>query len=45
MEIFLIAAWELWKIRNRLVFDGVKACFNRCGFETSRRRLLFSLTV
>lgn len=29
MEIFLIAAWELWKIRNRLVFDGVQASFDR----------------
>lgn len=29
MEIFLLAAWELWKIRNRLVFDGAQACFNR----------------
>jgi hypothetical protein len=29
MEIFLIAAWELWKIGNRLVFDGVQASFNR----------------
>jgi len=29
MEIFLLAAWELWKIRNRLVFDGVQACFHR----------------
>lgn len=29
MEIFLIAAWELWKIRNRLVFDGVQATFSR----------------
>jgi hypothetical protein len=35
MEIFLIAAWELWKIRNRIVFDGVQACFNRwlCNFK------------
>jgi len=29
MEIFLIAAWELWKIRNRLVFDGIQATFSR----------------
>ena len=29
MEIFLIAAWELWKIRNRQVFDGVHAAFSR----------------
>lgn len=28
-EIFLIAAWELWKIRNRLVFDGIPASFPR----------------
>ena len=28
MEIFLIAAWELWKIRNRMVFDGVQATFS-----------------
>lgn len=25
MEIFQLAAWELWKMRNRLVFDGVQA--------------------
>jgi hypothetical protein len=29
MEIFLIATWELWKIRNRLVFDGIQATFSR----------------
>jgi hypothetical protein len=29
MEIFLIVAWELWKIRNRYIFDGVNICFNR----------------
>lgn len=29
MEIILIAAWELWKIRNRMVFDGVAATFSR----------------
>jgi hypothetical protein len=29
MEIFLIVAWELWKMRNRLVFDGIEASFNR----------------
>jgi len=29
MENFLIAAWELWKIRNRQVFDGVHAAFSR----------------
>lgn len=29
MEIFLIAAWELWKIRNRLIFDGIQVCFHR----------------
>lgn len=29
MEIFLVASWELWKIRNRLVFDGVQATFGR----------------
>ena len=29
MEIFLIAAWELWKIRNRLVFDSIQATFSR----------------
>lgn len=29
IEIFLIAAWELWKIRNRLVFDGLQATFAR----------------
>jgi len=29
MEIFLIAAWELWKIRNRKIFDGIQATFNR----------------
>jgi len=29
MEVFLIAAWELWKVRNRLIFDGVQASFAR----------------
>lgn len=29
MEIFLIAAWELWKIRNRLVFYGIQVFSNR----------------
>jgi hypothetical protein len=29
MEIFQIAAWELWKMRNRLVFDGVQASLSR----------------
>jgi len=29
MELFLIAAWEIWKIRNRLVLDGIQVCFNR----------------
>jgi hypothetical protein len=29
MEIFLIAAWEIWKIRNRLVFDGIPGAFVR----------------
>lgn len=29
MEIFLIATWELWKVRNRLVFYGVRACLDR----------------
>ena len=29
MEIFLIAAWEIWKLRNRLVFDGVQASVGR----------------
>jgi hypothetical protein len=29
MEIFEIAAWELWKMRNRLVFDGVQVSYNR----------------
>jgi hypothetical protein len=29
MEIFLIAAWEIWKIRNRLVFDGIPGAFIR----------------
>jgi hypothetical protein len=28
MEIFLIAAWELWKVRNRLVFDGILATYS-----------------
>jgi len=28
MEIFLIAAWELWKIRNTQVFDGIPASLN-----------------
>ena len=29
MEIFLVAAWEIWKVRNRLVFYGVQATFDR----------------
>lgn len=29
IKIFLIATWELWKVRNRLVFDGVHATFSR----------------
>lgn len=29
MEIFLIAAWELWKVRNRQVFDGIQATHAR----------------
>lgn len=28
-EIFLIAAWEIWKVRNRKIFDGVPATFAR----------------
>jgi hypothetical protein len=28
MELFLIASWELWKVRNRLVFDGIQATFS-----------------
>lgn len=28
-EIFLIAACELWKLRNRMVFDGEQATFAR----------------
>lgn len=29
IELFLIASWELWKVRNRLVFYGVQATFCR----------------
>lgn len=29
MEIFLIAAWEIWKIRNRSIFYGVHATYSR----------------
>jgi hypothetical protein len=29
VEIFLLAAWELWKLRNMTVFDGVQATFAR----------------
>jgi hypothetical protein len=29
MEIFNLAAWELWKIRNRMISYGVRPSFNR----------------
>lgn len=29
MEIFLIASWELWKLRNRWIFDGIHPTFSR----------------
>lgn len=29
MEIFLIAALEIWKLRNILNFDGIQATFDR----------------
>jgi hypothetical protein len=34
-EISLIAAWESWKVRNRKVFDGIQATFDRwlCNFK------------
>ena len=28
MEVFLIAAWELWKLRNAIIFDGARCSFN-----------------
>lgn len=28
MDIFLIAAWELWKVKNRLVFDEARATYS-----------------
>ena len=27
MEIFLIAAWEIWKLRNAVIFDGIRPTF------------------
>lgn len=55
MEIFLLAAWELWKVQNRQVFDGVQATFDSWlfNFKTEARlqahrfhedkRLIFNL--
>jgi hypothetical protein len=28
MEIFIVAAWELWNLRNAKIFDGVAATFD-----------------
>ena len=28
MEIFMIAAWEIWKLRNAVIFDGARPSFN-----------------
>jgi hypothetical protein len=27
MEVFLIAAWEIWKHRNAVIFDGIRPNF------------------
>jgi hypothetical protein len=45
METFLIAAWEIWKIRNRLVFDGVQASFNRWVRNFKEEASLQSLRI
>ena len=28
MEIFLIAAWEIWKLRNAIIFDAARGSLN-----------------
>jgi hypothetical protein len=45
METFLVAAWEIWKIRNRLVFDGVQASFNRWIRDFKEEASLQSLRI
>jgi hypothetical protein len=45
METFLIAAWELWKVRNRMVFDGVQATFNRWLFNFKEEATLQSFRI
>ncbi|KAF8697237.1 hypothetical protein HU200_036102 [Digitaria exilis] len=34
MDIFLIEAWEIWKLRNAIIFDG-----ERCTHQIWLRRL------
>jgi hypothetical protein len=28
MEIFLIVAWEIWKLRNAIIFDAARGSLN-----------------
>jgi len=28
MEIFMVAAWEIWKLRNATIFEGVRPTYH-----------------
>jgi len=42
MELFIVASWEIWNMRNEMVFNGVQAC-RRSWIVKFKRQILLQL--